>query len=72
MPMTVEYKNGVQSSTISYSNMVIPEGIINKLKSFCVIYVYCNNEALVDLIYLRGSPIHVIPSVFFLEKSQLS
>ena len=27
MPMTVEYRNGVQSSTISYSNMVIPEGI---------------------------------------------
>ena len=30
MPMTVEYRNGVQSSTISYSNMVIPEGITNK------------------------------------------
>ena len=27
MPMTVEYRNGVQSSTIPYSNMVIPEGI---------------------------------------------
>ena len=25
VPMTVEYRNGVQSSTISYSNMVIPE-----------------------------------------------
>ena len=30
VPMTVEYRNGVQSSTISYSNMVIPEGITNK------------------------------------------
>ena len=29
VPMTVEYRNGVQSSTISYSNMVIPEGITN-------------------------------------------
>ena len=28
--MTVEYRNGVQSRTISYSNMVIPEGITNK------------------------------------------
>ena len=32
MPMTVGYRNGVQSSTISYSNMVIPEGITNKLR----------------------------------------
>ena len=30
MPMTVEYRNGVQSRTISYSYMVIPEGITNK------------------------------------------
>ena len=27
MPMTVEYRNGVQSCTISYSNMVIPSVI---------------------------------------------
>ena len=31
MPMTVEYRNGVQSSTISYSNMVIPEGITDNI-----------------------------------------
>ena len=32
--MTVEHRNGVQSSTISYSNMVIPEGITNKEERF--------------------------------------
>ena len=31
MPMTVEYRNGVQSSTISYSNM---EGLTNKRFNF--------------------------------------
>ena len=30
MPMTVECRYGVQSSTISYSDMVIPEGITSK------------------------------------------
>ena len=28
---TVEYRNGVLSSTNSYSNVVIPEGITNKI-----------------------------------------
>ena len=32
VPMTVEYRNGVQSSTISYSNMVIPEGITKNIE----------------------------------------
>ena len=32
MPMIVEYRNGVQSSTISYSNMVIREGITNNVE----------------------------------------
>ena len=39
MPMTVEYRNGVQSSTISYSNMVVPEGKANKIrKAFSKFY----------------------------------
>ena len=38
MPMTVEYRNGVHSSTISYSNMVIPEGITNN-------NIYLNHSA---------------------------
>ena len=38
MPMTVEYRNGVQSSTISYSNMVIPEGITNEGRYMLVVY----------------------------------
>ena len=42
MPMTVEYRNGVQSSTISYSNMVIPEGITNDVTQK-------GNEPLYDL-----------------------
>ena len=28
-------ENGVQSSTISYSDVVIPDGITNKVKSQC-------------------------------------
>ena len=40
MPMTVEYRNGVQSSTISYSNMVIPEGITNYLKDMLRLHTY--------------------------------
>ena len=43
--MTVEYRNGVQSSTISYSNMIIPEGITKNevfgkkfaVEGFCLI-----------------------------------
>ena len=34
MPMTVEIRNGVQSSTISYSNMVIPEEITKKIFAY--------------------------------------
>ena len=30
---TIEYRNGIQSSTISYSNVVIPDGITNKSAS---------------------------------------
>ena len=39
--MTVEYRNGVQSSTISYSNMVIPEGITNNI---LFLFAYLNFE----------------------------
>ena len=49
MPMTVEYRNGVHSSTISYSNMVIPEGITNN-------NIYLNHSAAGarGLVIIRG------------------
>ena len=47
MPMTVEYRNGVQSSTISYSIMVIPEGIT---KDYALIMLWKTPAALCLLI----------------------
>ena len=47
--MTVEYRNGVQSSTISYSNMVIPEGITDNI---VYMYLYIDAHAQVFFRYM--------------------